>query len=382
MGIALTDLGFVCSLGVTKEEIYQNLIQDRIPGLCYVTDDILNERVPFYAVSDQNISDMRCYHLLDLAVMQIKDSLLNLKKRIDSHQIGIVLGSSNTGIHEAQIDISRWIDTGICPSNFSFEKIELGSPALYLQKKLDINGPSYVISTACSSSAKAFQSARKMIKNGICQAVIVGGVDSRCMFAHNGFFSLDALSERPTIPFSSNRTGISLGEGAALFVMEKSDNGIQILGIGESTDAYDLTHPDPSGKGAIDCMKMALKDAKISSDKIDYINMHGTGTEANDNMEGKAIFNVFGSNVLCASTKPFTGHALGAAGAIELALSWIMLEKQFVIPHKYDGVFDQKIDKIKLANGSENIKLKRILSNSFAFGGSNVSIIIGKNNAE
>lgn len=380
MDIALTDLGIVCSLGLTKEEVSENAAQGRASGLCTVADDIENAVVPFFAVQDATKANMRCYRLLDMAAAQIKESIEALKAKFGNRQIGIVLGSSNTGIHEAQKDISQWMDSGECPTDFCFEKIELGSPALYLQKKLGIEGPAYVISTACSSSAKAFQSARKMIESGLCRAVIVGGVDARCRFAHNGFYALEALSDNVTLPFSANRNGISLGEGAALFVMQPANKGIRLLGIGESTDAYDLTHPDPEGNGAAESMEKALNDAQITPDMIDYINMHGTGTKANDSMEGKAIYRVFGNNPLCASTKALTGHALGAAGAIELALSWLMLDKQFVIPHKYDGAFDSTIEPIKLATGTEKISLQYILSNSFAFGGSNVSIVIGKEN--
>ena len=250
MKVTLTDLGFVCALGNNKEDIVRNAARGEAPGACAVCDDVPNKTIPFFQVLDVNSKYMRCYDLLDRAVEQINDSIIELKNKYSSSELGIVLGCSNTGIHEAQLNIMEWLKTGDCPQEFSFDKIELGSPAIYLQKKLDISGPAYVVSTACSSSAKAFQTARNLIKNKVCKAVIVGGVDSRCMFAHNGFYGLSALSDNVTNPFSANRTGITLGEGAALFVMQENVPGIQLLGIGETTDAYDLTSPDPTGNGA------------------------------------------------------------------------------------------------------------------------------------
>ena len=380
MKVTLTDLGFVCALGNNKEVIARNAASGEVPGVCVVSDDVPNRTIPFFQVLDLNSKYMRCYDLLDRAVEQINDSIIQLKNKYSSSELGIVLGCSNTGIHEAQLDIMEWLKTGNCPQEFSFDKIELGSPAIYLQKKLDISGPAYVVSTACSSSAKAFQTARNLIKNKVCKAVIVGGVDSRCMFAHNGFYGLSALSDNVTNPFSANRTGITLGEGAALFIMQENVPGIQLLGIGETTDAYDLTSPDPTGNGAFKSMQQALSEAELDMKDINYINMHGTGTEANDAMEGTAINNLFGNSTLCASTKQLTGHTLGASGAIEIALSWLMIKNNFIIPHKFDGVYDDRIPKINLATGKENIKINNILSNSFAFGGSNVSVILGDAN--
>lgn len=380
MKVTLTDLGFVCALGNNKEDIVRNAARGEAPGVCAVYDDVPNKTIPFFQVLDVNSKYMRCYDLLDRAVEQINDSIIELKNKYSSSELGIVLGCSNTGIHEAQLNIMEWLKTGDCPQEFSFDKIELGSPAIYLQKKLDISGPAYVVSTACSSSAKAFQTARNLIKNKVCKAVIVGGVDSRCMFAHNGFYGLSALSDNVTNPFSANRTGITLGEGAALFIMQENVPGIQLLGIGETTDAYDLTSPDPTGNGAFKSMQQALSEAELDMKDINYINMHGTGTEANDAMEGTAINNLFGNSTLCASTKQLTGHTLGASGAIEIALSWLMIKNNFIIPHKFDGVYDDRIPKINLATGKENIKINNILSNSFAFGGSNVSVILGDAN--
>ena len=387
MNIVLTHLGLVCSLGTTQDEIIHNAKLGNQIGLSSNCTDIPNETVPFFEVKDNKKTYMRCFRLLDIALEQILPQIDKLKEKYPINKLGIVLGNTNTGVHEAQNDINKWLKTKTLSKEFSFEKIELGTPAVYLKEKLGFLGPSYVVSTACSSSAKAFQSARNLILNNICDAVVVGGVDARCQFANQGFFSLSALSKNVTNPFSKNRNGINLGEGAALFIMEKEENLnddekrenlIKLLGIGESSDAYDLTSPDPTGNGAYTSMKRALEDASLNTDQISYINMHGTGTIANDKMEGISIYNLFNDKTICASTKSLTGHTLGASGAIEAALSWLMLKFNFIIPHKFDNDFDDEIPKIKLAKGNEDIELKNILSNSFAFGGSNCSMILGK----
>lgn len=379
MKYELENLGFVCSLGNTLEEIVSNASKGVSPGFSYTSDDVLGVSIPFFRVNTLTVKNtMRCYTLLDMVVQQLENEIEKLKKQYRSSEIGIVLGTTNTGIHEAQKHIDEWMNTNHVPPEFSFSEIELGSPALYLKKKLNIEGPAYSISTACSSSAKAFQSAINLLRTKLCKVVLVGGVDSRCRFAQNGFYALNALSKERTLPFSENRSGINLGEAAAIFIMKQSKKGICIEGIGETSDGYDLTHPEPTGIGAIKAMEQALRSAKLPKQKIDFINLHGTGTIANDAMEANAVNSLFGSNLLCSSTKSLTGHTLGASGAVELALSWLMLKYQFIIPHVYDGNMDPKIPKIKLASGSEKKKIHHILSNSFAFGGSNVSIVVGE----
>ena len=348
-------------------------------GMMRFEDFVWQQTVVFGKIrSDISNKDMRAKALLDIALEELSEKIESLKKEYDTSRLGIVLGSSNTGIDEAFIHIQKWLLTKEKPIEFDFEQIRLGTPAEYLQEKVKFEGPAYVVSTACSSSAKVFYSARALIENDICDAVLVGGVDSLCRFAMNGFYALDALSLQHTNPMSKNRQGINLGEGVALFVMEKDKDGICLAGIGESSDAYHLTSPDPSGAGAIKSMQRALDDASLAPLDIDYINLHGTGTLHNDSMEILAVTDVFGNQTLCASTKPLTGHTLGAAGALELGLSWLMLKENRIIPHVYDGDYDDSLPSICLAKGAENRNMKTILSNSFAFGGSNASVILRK----
>ena len=378
MEYVLKNLGFVCALGANHKDIIKNARAGNVAAMFSENITIDGTRVPFGTAPIAKTHKLRMYDLIDCALNQISGDLDLLKQNYALSRVGIVIGSSNTGVHEAQKSIEKSFADNTSIDKSVIKDLELGMPAKYIHDKTGFSGPCLVVSTACSSSLKVFQSARQLLDNDICDAVLVGGVDGRCDFALNGFNALGALSKTHTEPMSENRNGINLGEGAAIFILEKVGNGIKLLGIGESSDAYHLTSPDPSGAGAMDSMRFALKDAKLKSDDIDFINMHGTGTVANDAMESLAINTVFGENVLCASTKPLTGHTLGAAGAISMGLSWLMIQHCFVIPHVFDGKYASDCAKIKLAQIGETKEINRVLCNAFAFGGSNTSLIMGK----
>lgn len=378
MNTVLGHLGFVCALGTSHADIVRNAKNGSTNGMLAAPVMVAGDDVPFGTVSLQTTHDMRFCDLLDVALNQILPDIENLKSRYKLGRLGIVLGASNTAVHEAQKLLARKFTDGVMPSGFSVSMLELGTPAEYLQSVVGFSGPCFTISTACSSSIKALDAARDLIKNDICDAVLCGGVDARCDFALNGFNALEALSHTLTNPMSKNRSGINLGESAALFIMTRGDDGIRVMGCGETTDAYHPTAPDPTGNGAKQSMLNALNDANLMPSDIGFINMHGTGTVANDSMESRAVYDVFGDNTLCASTKPLTGHCLGAAGACSVALSWLMLKHNFIIPHVYDGVMADDCAPIKLATVDDNAIIRNILCNAFAFGGSNSSIIIGK----
>ena len=197
----------------------------------------------------------------------------------------------------------------------------------------------------------------------------------------SGFASLEAVSDELTNPFSENLKGINIGEAAALFLMTAEPSEVSLLGVGESSDAHHMSAPEPSGRGAVAAMQNALQDASLSNGDIDYINLHGTGTQLNDAMESHAVAEIFGDSVPVSSTKPLTGHTLGAAGATEAGLGWLLLkncDKHLLAPHIYDGQFDPKLSKINLCESSQSqSKIATMLSNSFAFGGNNVSVILG-----
>ncbi len=388
MKFSLTALGILCALGNNKKEVLDNAVIGNTKGMIKKENDVPHHTTFFGEVNKKlpkisgNKFGIRCNQLLLACIDQIKKEIRDLKFNYDSNRIGIVLGSSNTGVEEAQQNINKWLKDKKPPKTFDISHFELGLPSEFLKSTLDLGGPAYTISTACSSSAKAFISAKNLIENDICDAVIVGGVDSYCKFAMNGFFSLEALSESLTNPFSKNRCGINLGEGVALFIMEKNKDGICLLGFGETSDAYHLTSPNPEGIGAKEAMLKSLKQANISPFDVDYINLHGTGTIHNDLMEGKAVYEIFKDITPCCSSKPLTGHILGGSGAIELALCYLLISNKdknpLLIPHIFDGEPDTAISPINLIKPFTQKKVSIALSNSFAFGGSNVTLIIGE----
>lgn len=348
------------ALGRGNAETLANLLEGTAPGMAEISGDIPGRSIWFGVVPGELESvgdgslDIRSNRLLKLAVDGARGAFAALAAKYGADRIGVVLGASNTGVDEAEVFVDRWLDSGEKPKEFDFAALELGTPALFLRDFLGLKGPAYTISTACSSSAKAFAAARRLVERGICDAVIAGGVDGRCRFAMNGFHALGALSEGRCRPLAPDRDGINLGEGVALFALEKEreDADVFLAGVGESSDAYHATAPDPEGLGAEASMRAALADASLAPSDIDYVNLHGTGTRANDEMEMKAVGRVFAGaahSPRCESTKSLTGHCLGAAGAVEAAICCLLVRAG---------------------------KCCAALSNSFAFGGSNASVVI------
>jgi len=236
----------------------------------------------------------------------------------------------------------------------------------------------------CSSGAKSLATARRLIRAGICDAVIAGGVDTICHLTVQGFSSLQAVSDSVCNPFSKNRNGINIGEGAALFLVTAEKKGVELAGVGEGSDAHHISAPDPTGNGAIRCMTEALNDASVKPDEVAYVNLHGTATALNDQMESLAMNQVFGPNTLCSSTKPSTGHTLGAAGAVEAAICCLMLDNSDETPllpvQVWDGEQDPSLPVINLVSPDVILEnpISYILSNSFAFGGNNISLLLGR----
>jgi 3-oxoacyl-[acyl-carrier-protein] synthase-1 len=260
----------------------------------------------------------------------------------------------------------------------------MGSPAALLAHELGVSGPAYVHSSACSSSAKAMASAARLIRMGVCDAVLTGGVDSLCAFTVAGFGALASVSAARCNPLSANRDGINIGEGAALFLMSAEPAAVALCGWGESSDGHHISAPDPAGGGARIAIAQALARAGIEPGQVDYINLHGTATVQNDAMESRVIHDMFGPRVASSSTKPFTGHALGAAAAIEAALCWLAMQDDNaegrLPPHLWDGVPDPALPALNLVEPGARLgrPLRWALSNSFAFGGSNATLILGR----
>mgnify|MGYP006376802613 FL=1 len=316
--------------------------------------------------------------LLLAALAQIRPALDEALATFGPARVGLVLGTSTAGIGEAELAIAADRRGEAVPTAFDYRQQELGSPSEFLARHLGLEGPAYTLSTACSSSARAFISGQRMLAAGLVDAVLVGGADSLCGLTLNGFDSLESLSGTLCQPFDNGRQGINIGEGAALFLLSRQPAPLALLGVGESSDAWHISAPHPDGVGAEAAMGMALAQAGLTPEQVGYINLHGTATRLNDAMESQAVYRLFGDRVPCSSTKPLTGHVLGAAGAIEAALACLLLERALPLPPQRVMTADPALAPIRLVSGTTPLATPRILSNSFAFGGNNVSLLFGK----
>ncbi|MBS4641864.1 beta-ketoacyl-[acyl-carrier-protein] synthase family protein [Aeromonas media] len=316
--------------------------------------------------------------LLLAALAQIRPALDEALATFGPARVGLVLGTSTAGIGEAELAIAADRRGEAVPTAFDYRQQELGSPSEFLARHLGLEGPAYTLSTACSSSARAFISGQRMLAAGLVDAVLVGGADSLCGLTLNGFDSLESLSGALCQPFDNDRQGINIGEGAALFLLSRQPAPIALLGAGESSDAWHISAPHPDGVGAEAAMGMALAQAGLTPEQVGYINLHGTATRLNDAMESQAVYRLFGDRMPCSSTKPLTGHVLGAAGAIEAALACLLLERALPLPPQRVMTADPALAPIRLVSGTTPLATPRILSNSFAFGGNNVSLLFGR----
>lgn len=379
-------------MGADKNEVSANLFSATLPDTLSLSEQYSVGRPCYIGRVNMDLPDLshlekqwrsRNNRLIAAAAMQIKPAVDSLIRLHGAHRIAIVLGTSTSGVGESEQAHAHKHGNAEWPEDFHYMQQESGAPALFLSHILGITGPSHVISTACSSSAKAMASAARLLNSGMADAVIVGGADSLCAFTLAGFAALESLSTDRCNPFSANRKGINIGEGAALFVMSREPGPVQLLGWGESSDAHHMSAPDPGGAGAGSALMQALKRANLEAGQIDYINLHGTATPQNDAMEARIVHEIFGDAVPASSTKALTGHTLGAAGAIEAALCWLSLvqnPENIFPPHWNDGIRDENIPDIQLVRpGQKSARpLHYILSQSFAFGGSNAAICLGR----
>ncbi|TNE44092.1 MAG: beta-ketoacyl-ACP synthase [Deltaproteobacteria bacterium] len=396
----LTELGMVCALGDKPNTIATKLQSGASSDLTPFSITQEEERsvlvgrvqVPVPEIPEQLLDvASRNMALLLAAYVPIAGEVEACKEAYGSDRVGVVLGASAQGIDVGEESYAYHREHGEFPETYHYNQQELGYAAEAIARFAGLHGPAYCIGTSCSSSAKALIAARNLLASNICDAVVVGGVDSLCQLTVQGFSSLDAVSPCMSNPMSRNRDGITLGEGAALFVMSREAStrrqgpSVLLLGAGESCDAHHISSPDPSGQGAIRAMKGALNNANLRPEQVDYINMHGTGTVLNDAMESKAIAEVFGEETPCSSTKPLTGHTLGAAGALEVGICWLTLTqnarsaKPWLPLHVWDGEADDSLPHLHLVSSSTPIASSPqiVLTNSFAFGGNNASLILG-----
>ncbi|HKE44747.1 MAG TPA: beta-ketoacyl-[acyl-carrier-protein] synthase family protein [Steroidobacteraceae bacterium] len=324
--------------------------------------------------------DCRNNRLAQLALAQdeFRAAVERCRSRLGADRVGVFIGTSTSGVQQTERAYRERDRAAERLPDFFLHRYtqNVFSAADFVRVALGLAGPTLAISTACSSSAKVFASARRAIAAGSCDAAVVGGVDSLCLTTLYGFNSLQLVSTEPCRPADRARNGISIGEAAGFALLEPGQGELMFLGYGESSDAHHMSAPDPQGRGASLAMRAALRRAALEPGKVDYINLHGTATPANDAAEDCAVREVFGSDVPQSSTKGWTGHTLGAAGGVEAAIALLCIESGLVPRSLNTREKDPAIlGNIVLENRSARVR--RVLSNSFGFGGSNCSLILG-----
>lgn len=306
------------------------------------------------------------------------DAVARARAAYGPTRIALILGTSTSSIGETELAYTQLDAEG----GFAAEqrRPDVHTPhslALFVQEALGLAGPCETISTACSSSAKVFASAERLIRLGLVDAAVVGGVDTLCGSVLYGFNSLELVSPAPCRPFDAARDGISLGEAAGFALLERGPGALELLGYGEASDAHHMSTPHPQGLGAERAMDDALARAGLTTDDIDYINMHGTASTKNDEVEGALVARRFPARTHASSTKGFTGHTLGAAGIVEAAVSLLALETGLMPGTVNTTVLDADCGpQVRLAPAQGEVR--HVLSNSFGFGGNNCALIFGK----
>jgi 3-oxoacyl-[acyl-carrier-protein] synthase I len=300
------------------------------------------------------------------------------RERYGADRIAVVLGTSTSGVLSGEEAYrARDPQTGVLPPAFDYDHTQdMASLARFVSAALELRGPAMVVSTACASSALTFIDARHLIESGVCDAAIVGGADSLCRMTLRGFASLELISPVACRPCGADRSGISIGEAAGFALLERAGDGIALLGCGASSDGYHMSAPHPQAAGAIAAMRAALRAAGLSADDIDYVNLHGTGTRANDAMEDAAVVDVFGTGTHCSSTKGWTGHTLGASGIVEAVIAGLCIDHGFM-PGCLNVTAPDPSFRARVIVDNVQRPVRRVMSNAFGFGGINCSLIFG-----
>lgn len=390
--MAIREFSVVTSLGAGKEETFAALREGR-SGLTPCRFD----SVPFPAHVGEIASadllenemagfDCRNNRLAALALRQdgFDDAVAAARERYGSERIGVFMGTSTSGLQQTEAAYrDRDTETGKLPPWFDYARTHnTYSLARFVRATCGLTGPAFVMSTACAATAKVFASAARMIAAGVCDAAIVGGVDTLCATTLYGFHSLGLVAEEPCRPFDVERRGISIGEAAGFFLLERptgrSDpDAIQLLGFGESSDAYHMSSPHPDGIGARSAMERSLKAAGLQPHMIDYVNLHGTATRVGDAAEDHAVFDLFGATTPCSSTKGFAGHTLGASGAVEAAFCMLAIRHEFMPGSPHTRTVDPGFRSMYVREG-RSVPIRTVISNSFGFGGANCSLVLGR----
>jgi 3-oxoacyl-[acyl-carrier-protein] synthase-1 len=394
----------ICALGKGRDALSSALLGSSFPSNTAIVESHLSGQqvmylgavAPEYLAIDglpQNTPEQfknTNNALIHQVFLAIQSEWQKMSVDVPNHRVAVILGSSNAGIAAGEQAIAAVEHKGSLPSQYQYQQQEYGNPALFLSWLLGSRGPAYTISTACSSSAKAFISGARLLQQNLCDLAVVGGADVLSQLTANGFLSLEAVDGGRCQPFAAQRKGIHLGEAAALFVLSREPSNMRLSGWGEASDAYHMAAPQPDGLGAEQSMRHALSSADLSASQIDYLNLHGTATAQNDAMEAQAVSRIFAdTHTQMSSTKPLTGHTLGAAGAIEAMLCCLTLSQSQTsdTPHKMalpihwvEGEMDAALPKLSfVTRDARHVpNISHVMSNSFGFGGSNASLIFSR----
>lgn len=386
--IYIAAAGMINALGQTPDEIAANLTAGIAPGMRpregWLQGDVtavlggVDGELP--AIPDE-FADHRSRNnqLLLAALAQIQPQVDDAIARFGRDRVAVIMGTSTSGLDEGDTHAKLTLN-GEQSTAWRYPQQELGDPSRFLRNWLKLEGPAYTLSTACSSSARAIISGRRLIEAGLVDVAIVGGADTLSRMPINGFNSLESLSTSLCQPFGRDRCGITIGEGAALMLLTREPQAIALLGAGESSDAHHISAPHPEGAGAIRAIQQALTEANLQPQDVGYINLHGTATPLNDQVESAVVHALFGESVPCSSTKHLTGHTLGAAGITEAALSMLILERNLPLPAQDFSLspVDERLPACGIITQPQPLTRSTILSNSFAFGGNNASILLGR----
>ncbi len=332
--------------------------------------------------------DCRNNRLAQLALRSggFDEAVSALKERYGASRIGVFVGTSTSGILQTEIAYRHRDEQGRLPAGFHYAGTHnTFSVADFTRRLLGLGGPAVAVSAACASSAKVFGNASRMIEAGLIDAAVVGGVDSLCLTTLYGFNSLELVSSDVCRPFDAHRRGLSIGEAGGFAILERPDvrsdpDAILFAGIGESSDAHHMSAPHPQGAGARAAIEQALRSAGVEPRRIDYINLHGTGTPSNDAAEDHAVFDVFGDEVPASSTKGATGHTLGAAGILE-AIVAVLAIRHALAPGGINTTTPDPALRTRYLRSNLNKEIGCAISNSFGFGGANCSLVLGRADA-
>jgi 3-oxoacyl-[acyl-carrier-protein] synthase-1 len=354
----------------------ENIWIGRVPGLEKV---VLPEELAGFTCRNNRLAE------LALGADGFTEAVAAARERYGADRIAVVLGTSTAGIEETeQAWQHRLPDCGALPASYDYARThDLQALPCYVRARLGLRGPALSLSTACTSGARAIMEAAALIAAGVVDGAVAGGVDTLCRMTLHGFASLELLSRgAPTRPGAADRDGISIGEAAGLVLLERPGLGLaeapMLLGAGASSDGYHMSSPHPEGLGAVAAMRAAMAASNLDPSLIDYVNLHGTGTRANDAMEDRAIYHLFQDRVPCSSTKGWTGHTLGASGAIEAVIAAICVEEGLVPGCLGVAAVDPEFQSNIVTANRQLGSVERVLSNSFGFGGSNCSLVIGR----